>query len=348
MSLKITLEYISEIDHFNNKPLNFNENLKKTLSKVSDTSNELHTWVNEDLTENLIQESLINLRIDSTKKRVLSVITYTLEKEPSTLELEKIVDSTTAQLSDGYGEEPLEIILSNKILYKNKIYIGLLGHFQTYPIKIEKVIDYKTSIIYKKIECSLAIIGAVEQGNLELVSSYLNTQDIVDCKITNDDSLLIYAITKRQEEIAFFLIKNGADISNMNKILSYSCYAGLIELTTFLLNNGADVNAIWLNERTPLLWAGNNLDMVKLLVLRGADVNTQNDYGRSALSLSSNPNVVEFLLSKGANPNHKSDEGKAVLDYFNEDLAYAEKCELISKYKKIIKILNDYNKPNDR
>jgi len=344
MSLKITLEYIAETEFFNDKPLKFNDNLKNAIASVSEGNSGLHNYINEDLEEPLLTASSIVLKTDISSDRVLSVITYTTSIELSSSQLDTIVSATTSQLSDGYGEEPLEILLSNRLFLKKKIYIGLLQMSLQYPYKIETNYNGNINTIYQQVDCPLALLEAVSQGDLELVISLLKSEEVVNCTTTDGDSLLVYTITKKEEEIALYLIENGADISNIDMLFMHTVYAGSIKLSQFLLENGAAINKPLLNERPALLWAVNNIEMAKFLIQKGADANTQNDYQRSALSLSSNPDVVALLLENGANPNHISEEDKTPLDYLKEDLSYTDDARLSVNYKKIIALLKAHNK----
>lgn len=339
MSLKITLEYIAETEFFNDKPLKYNDSLNKALTTVSESNGELHDYINEDLEEPFLTASSIALKTDISSDRVLSVITYTSSKELSSKQLDTIVSATTAQLSDGYGEEPLEILLNNSLLFKKKIYIGLLQMSLQYPYKIETNYNGSIDTIYQQVDCPLALLQAVDQGDLELIISLLKPEEIVNCTTKDGDSLLVYAITKKQEKIASYLVENGADISNIDELFMNTVYSGSIKLSQFLLENGASINKPLLNERPALLWAVNNLEMARFLIQKGADVNAQNDYQRSALSISSNPDVVALLLENGANPNHISEEDKTPLDYLKEDLSYSDDAELSANYKKIIALL---------
>jgi len=87
---------------------------------------------------------------------------------------------------------------------------------------------------------------------------------------------------------------------------------GDIETANTLLNQGADIEELSY-ELTPLMSAARygKLDMVKLLLVRGANVNVKNSDGTTALKLASGggyTEIVKLLLDRGANVN-ACDEG---------------------------------------
>jgi len=81
-------------------------------------------------------------------------------------------------------------------------------------------------------------------------------------------------------------------------------------LMTDLLDQGASPN-VWNDAgATALMWSVGDLDKVKLLVARGADVNARSNDGRSpiviAAGIRGNRDVVSLLLERGANPSAKA------------------------------------------
>lgn len=81
---------------------------------------------------------------------------------------------------------------------------------------------------------------------------------------------------------------------------------GDIETVRSALDNGADVNALDEPEGTTLLHnavEGDHIDIVKLLIERGADVEVENGFGETPLfetAVHDRPEVAEFLIQNGA------------------------------------------------
>ncbi|MBQ8870727.1 MAG: ankyrin repeat domain-containing protein [Alphaproteobacteria bacterium] len=92
-----------------------------------------------------------------------------------------------------------------------------------------------------------------------------------------------------------------------------------IEMTKLLIDNGADVNLVS-SLGTPLMNAVTNvwnLDIVKMLIEAKADLNATDKNGRTALFYayaSNNDAVVELLIENGADTSLKDVDGKTYLE----------------------------------
>lgn len=83
-------------------------------------------------------------------------------------------------------------------------------------------------------------------------------------------------------------------------------------IVKLLLEKGADINTKFDGGSTPLHLAASNgyTEIVKLLIDNGADVNAQNDLGNTPLHLAADngyTEIVKYLIEKGADVNVKSD-----------------------------------------
>jgi ankyrin repeat protein len=125
------------------------------------------------------------------------------------------------------------------------------------------------------------------------------------------------------EDVRCFIKEKDANIDAKGKggatPLILAASNGNIEVVKFLVSKGADVNVRDnVRDNTPLSDAAfsGNLTVVEFLVSKGANVNTKNDEGCTPLIRtlwSENLTVAEFLVSKGANVDAKDNKGWTLL-----------------------------------
>jgi len=133
------------------------------------------------------------------------------------------------------------------------------------------------------------------------------------------------AIQKKDTALAAKLISQGSDPNQKDKygttLLMGACHFADVAMARFLLAHGAGVNDPRSPKgRTPLMvacayWSGMN--MVELLVDKGADVNITSTDGTTALMLAASLEkieVVNYLLAHGANVAAKNNAGQTALD----------------------------------
>ena len=119
------------------------------------------------------------------------------------------------------------------------------------------------------------------------------------------------------------LIDMGADvnlnISSARNILSEASRRGYIEVVKLLIENGADVNQKNdIDGSTALVLAcrSNYKDIAKLLISKKAEVNHKDRDGFTPLMWASdygNKELVELLIKHGAKVNYKNKHGRSVL-----------------------------------
>lgn len=114
--------------------------------------------------------------------------------------------------------------------------------------------------------------------------------------------------------VAQYMIAKGADVNAKNAYgttpLMFASANDNLNIAEFLINQGANVNETNIEGATPLIYASlgfvSKLDMVKLLIKSGADINAETNDGLTSLNLSHNVEVQEYLKSQGAQPGTKS------------------------------------------
>lgn len=148
--------------------------------------------------------------------------------------------------------------------------------------------------IYKK--DSTTLISLIEDNNV------LNYQD------KDGRTVLFYAILEKDVEIVKILLDAGAEINlkdnNGWHPLHYAVNEHLPEICHLLIDNGSHINAVDQYGNT-VIWRGvfaskGRGDIIKLLLLNGADPTIENNSGVSALSLAKNIgnyNIQQFFQS---------------------------------------------------
>ena len=159
-----------------------------------------------------------------------------------------------------------------------------------------------------------AAVGSPEAVKLLLAAG-------ADAKIKNafNTTPLIWGATNLEK--VRLLVQAGADVSTRSKqemtpLLVAASTAGSIEIVRFLVARGADLRTGG-GGATPLLSAAaaNDLDMVRLFVEEGVDVNAATARGDTPLQFAAgagNLAMVKLLLAKGADVNAATNEALKV------------------------------------
>jgi ankyrin repeat protein len=96
---------------------------------------------------------------------------------------------------------------------------------------------------------------------------------------------------------------NVADADGVPALMTATVFAN-VEMVDVLLKHGADANQAGPAGATALLWAVPDVDKVRLLVTRGANVNARSETDRTPLLVAASyprtVNLLRFLLDRGA------------------------------------------------
>lgn len=130
----------------------------------------------------------------------------------------------------------------------------------------------------------------------------------------NGDVATVKAMLDRYPELADARENSMFELTALHG----AAYKGEVEVARLLISRGADVNARASDGNTPLVEAAthNRLDMVKLLLDSGADVNAANDRGDIPLHWAAargNQEVVRLMILKGADVNARNNDGNTPL-----------------------------------
>jgi ankyrin repeat protein len=142
-----------------------------------------------------------------------------------------------------------------------------------------------------------SLIKSARNNDLKAVQFYISIGAEIDCEIyqkqTDSETPLLWALHNQNFAMANFLKRNGADVNQKlrwNKtllhILAKNQHTSL-DVIRWLLINGADINAIDEGKHSALLYAcnANNADIAELLCAYGAHVNTADWTGQTPLNV---------------------------------------------------------------
>jgi len=126
--------------------------------------------------------------------------------------------------------------------------------------------------------------------------------------------------------------------------LMYAAQYSHLEILKFLLDRGATVT-LCEPDWTPLQLAtmSGSVEVVRLLLEAGAEVNSQNYYGESALmwaAASGPPEIIELLLQQGARLDLRDNQGSNVYDWAAKLLLSVVKLD---QYERIHRLLKSFS-----
>jgi ankyrin repeat protein len=167
-----------------------------------------------------------------------------------------------------------------------------------------------------------ALYAAIEKANIKIVKMLIEAGADVNIPDVDDNYYPIHSAARTGNlDLVKMLIDAGSDVnSGEDSVLDYAIESGNTELIMFLIDNFGGVNNSALYRSRPLHIAAkiSNIDICKLLIMKGCDVNKADNYLgdtplHEAVSFGNEDSVV-FLLEAGANINATNDIGETALD----------------------------------
>ena len=151
------------------------------------------------------------------------------------------------------------------------------------------------------------LMRASAEGHTDIVKLLLQRGAQVDLQNDVGETALMRASVRGHMNIAKLLMDHGAEVGR-DQVLVAACKSGDDSLVLSLINSGVNVNCLVKidgREWSPLMMASGSghTDIVKLLLQRGAQVDLQNNVGRTALMIASDRghmNIAKLLMDHGA------------------------------------------------
>ncbi len=191
-----------------------------------------------------------------------------------------------------------------------------------------------------------ALKAAIEKDNFEMVKLFIAQEVDVNCFQPYNESFIdfcneTYRLRDRDKvyettpgiKIAKLLIENGADVNGIegarvNPIQTAIAH-DFVELTELLLKNGA--KPITQNDAFPILSQVSSVEMAKLFMAYGADLNDIRDEEKSRSALQNsiqnkNKKLIKFFIDAGADLYATDEDYYTAFHYalYSEDLKFLE------------------------
>ncbi|MDO1500652.1 ankyrin repeat domain-containing protein [Winogradskyella maritima] len=208
------------------------------------------------------------------------------------------------------------------------------------------------SFLFSQGTCSKKLQSSAKMGDLDQLKHLITSKESINCIGEWEQTLLMKAIQNNRNDIAHYLINNGADIFKVDDegsdALFKTAYYGMVEVAKLLIEKGANVNQKGYLGMTPLMMASNReqLKLMELLLSHSANINSQSNSGYTALMYASNPTTVTYLLNQGIDSSLKNSQGEDALAYFKSELKRFEDYgseDMKMKTRAIIKIIENRN-----
>lgn len=294
------------------------------LNGKQDMSANLSDYLSSDFEDLGVDGGKVELKVDSRNNSVSSIVIYDIDEPLDKDHLQQLIDETTGQLTDGYGEDPWELSISG-----NNYVVALVDIFS--GKKIPTSVSTIESLSPIKKARRSPIFAAIEKGDLEKAERYLNRSTLFNTDKWGATPLMC-AITHGHTQLALEMIKLGSNVNHATEKsgdppLSIAAMVGDATIGQALIDYGANIDAAPLDPdglhsgMTALMWAANRdfVPFVKLLLENGADVNKKNDKNETALMFAargtpSQVAIFELIIKHKPDLYVKDWRGRSIID----------------------------------
>lgn len=219
--------------------------------------------------------------------------------------------------------------------YTTLIEAALRGRVETIGYLIKRGADVNATSEFGE----TALMHAAAGGHIKVVNILLGEGASVNAAKSSGMTPLMYAARRGHTEVVKLLIKKGAEVNTRAEdgttaLILSADYPDILQI---LIEKGADITASGFGMgRTALMQAAGlgRVESVRLLLDAGADVNSRDDMGRTALMfpgwwhenqygsedddfylniVGAAPEIAKILIAKGADVNIKMEGGWTAL-----------------------------------
>jgi ankyrin repeat protein len=180
------------------------------------------------------------------------------------------------------------------------------GHLEVVKLLIEKGADVNAKPSFSN---GTALDQAAEAGHLEVVKLLLDKGADVNAE---DSDALTRALYNGHGDVVKLLETHGAEWTLIRAVM-----LGDVKEVQQLIEGGADVNEQEDSEGTVLMMAASrkDIEVVKVLLANGADINAKSKDGRTALMAAAygDAKITKLLLDRGADVRTKTEDGHTAL-----------------------------------
>jgi ankyrin repeat protein len=200
---------------------------------------------------------------------------------------------------------------------------------------VELFLSRGASVNARDLDGSTALFVASEQDSAPIVQLLIAHGSDVNLPGRSGLTPIEAAAYMGSESIVRLLLDKGANPEKSDTTgKSPICYAvarGYANVTRLLLDHSINVNARYGNELTALMWAAGHedgagtsdvKDVIELLIARGAQLNDQDNRGRTALMIAASlghEKAIDVLLAHGADRTLRDKSGKTAADLAAND-----------------------------
>ena len=203
---------------------------------------------------------------------------------------------------NNYGDTPLfgAVEDNNKIAKEILKGNNKLNALQKESMELIRLLLSKGADINHKTNYGTTVLHfAIQEKNTALIKFLVGKGADINIRNKKNQSAIYLAALNNQMDVVLFLLEKGAEIDQKSAymLLPAAAKNGNLALTESLLEQKLNVNHKNANGNTALheAAAAGKLEMVKLLISRGANSKIRNNYGETPLDIAGNSDVRNYL-----------------------------------------------------